>query len=253
MDEDQSRLDAATAAEDKGNFEFAGLCYFSLGDSQERRHERAEAAGSYAKSGYCYRRAADKYRNDDEPESAIECFEKAGDMYEKAGRTTLAQEGMLSTLEYAKDAYRKGRVLCQHEGDFANAQPLFVKEMRAQHRFYRVNRQRWRHLLYWLWSWSSSYGQSWSRWLCSAALIVLVFTTLFTAFGINHLEGMDEPLLRRAVTSLYFSIATATTVGFGDIHAISTPGKLLVCIEMLLGFIVLGGLVTIIVQKVSQR
>ncbi|MGR3277084.1 pentapeptide repeat-containing protein [Acaryochloris marina NIES-2412] len=46
--------------------------------------------------------------------------------------------------------------------------------------------------------------------------------------------------------SLYFSVVTMTTLGFGDIHAhpLSVPGQALVMLQVLIGYVLLGVLIT---------
>ena len=46
--------------------------------------------------------------------------------------------------------------------------------------------------------------------------------------------------------ALYFSIVTMTTLGFGDIHAApdSPLGQVLLSVQVLLGYVMLGALVT---------
>ncbi|MCA8995005.1 MAG: pentapeptide repeat-containing protein [Planctomycetaceae bacterium] len=60
------------------------------------------------------------------------------------------------------------------------------------------------------------------------------------------------------VRSLYFSVVTMTTLGFGDIHANpeSIPGHLLLMVQVMLGYVLLGALVTrlsIMFQGMSHK
>ncbi|HHO55300.1 MAG TPA: two pore domain potassium channel family protein, partial [Trueperaceae bacterium] len=52
------------------------------------------------------------------------------------------------------------------------------------------------------------------------------------------------------LNSLYFSFVTFTTLGFGDISPISSIAKFLVILEVFIGYLMLGLLVTIISKKV---
>jgi len=65
--------------------------------------------------------------------------------------------------------------------------------------------------------------------------ICLNFAVIYAGL---HLLG-DKP--ETAVDYIYFSIVTATTIGYGDLHPISHLGKMIVCVQALLvlAFIVL--------------
>ena len=61
-------------------------------------------------------------------------------------------------------------------------------------------------------------------------------------------EGADLTLapLELAVRSLYSSVVTMTTLGFGDMHAnpASIAGHALLMVQVLLGYMMLGSLIT---------
>ena len=51
----------------------------------------------------------------------------------------------------------------------------------------------------------------------------------------------------------YFSIVTFTTLGFGDVVAANSTARLLVAAEVIVGYIMLGGLVSIFANKFARR
>lgn len=53
--------------------------------------------------------------------------------------------------------------------------------------------------------------------------------------------------------ALYFSIVTFTTLGFGDIVASNILARIIVMIEVILGYIMLGGLISILATKIARR
>ncbi len=53
-------------------------------------------------------------------------------------------------------------------------------------------------------------------------------------------------------TYLYFSVVTFTTLGFGDITPTSTCGEVIVMLEVVLGYLMLGGLISIFSHKLSR-
>lgn len=54
-------------------------------------------------------------------------------------------------------------------------------------------------------------------------------------------------------SALYFSIVTFTTLGFGDVVAASRAARVLVGLEVIVGYVMLGGLVSILANKLARR
>ena len=54
-------------------------------------------------------------------------------------------------------------------------------------------------------------------------------------------------------TPYYFSVVTFTTLGFGDVIPACWQGELLVTIEVILGYVTLGLLISILANKVARR
>ena len=131
---------------------------------------------------------------------------------------------------------------------------------------YNIRRQAWRE---WgrqqpapfrmaaLWFWSiSDYGTSAFRITFWFLLFAVVFAAAYVCPA--HL-GSEPPLLLNLnevdgtpvtvniwIRAIYFSIVTMTTLGFGDIHAnpSSELGHVLLTIQVLIGYILLGALIT---------
>lgn len=94
--------------------------------------------------------------------------------------------------------------------------------------------------------WMSDYGHSMAR-------ILLVFGLLAVGFaGIYYhkpdwLEGLnDSGGVITGLHAFYFSVVTMTTLGFGDIHARADvwQGQILLMLQVIMGYILLGALVT---------
>ena len=70
-------------------------------------------------------------------------------------------------------------------------------------------------------------------------------TLLFPPGVVAKLPDHGAAALPMLARSLYFSIVTMTTLGFGDMHAAKNVlGYLLRTIQVLLGYVLLGALVT---------
>ena len=118
------------------------------------------------------------------------------------------------------------------------------------------------------WKISSDYGRSIEIWALWSFIIAVFFAYMFTPlpdFIANlipdHMHWLTD--LRPALTddgkpvgfysALYFSIVTFTTLGFGDIVAANTTARILVTLEVIVGYIMLGGLISIFANKFARR
>ncbi|MDO8122136.1 ion channel [Isoptericola sp. b490] len=86
----------------------------------------------------------------------------------------------------------------------------------------------------------------------TAVFLVVVASTYWTMSAVDP-ANFSEPLTR--VSAMYLTVATATTVGFGDVAALSDAARAIVTVQMLLDVILLAVLVRAIfrVARVSLR
>jgi len=54
-------------------------------------------------------------------------------------------------------------------------------------------------------------------------------------------------------TMIYYSVVTFTTLGFGDVKPATIEASALVMVEVLLGYVMLGGLISIMANKLARR
>jgi voltage-gated potassium channel Kch len=52
---------------------------------------------------------------------------------------------------------------------------------------------------------------------------------------------------------IYFSVVTLTTLGYGDIVPSSTAAQVLCMVEVFMGYVMLGGLLSIFSNKMARR
>jgi uncharacterized protein YjbI with pentapeptide repeats len=136
----------------------------------------------------------------------------------------------------------------------------------------------WQKAWAWFWGVSCDCGRSFYRWGLVSFLIALFFAYTFTRWPdwiwrgptgwslnfaydwmptwywntlANICPQFNQPL--DFFSALYFSIVTFTTLGFGDIHATNLSAKFLVTVEVIIGYIMLGGLISILANKLARR
>ena len=101
--------------------------------------------------------------------------------------------------------------------------------------------------LYYLWLITSNCGRSMFRWFCCSIILVLLFAWLYNFVGVDY-GPHPTPL-----SNIYFSVVTMTTLGFGDVIPSSISGQLIVMLEVISGYIMLGGLLSIFSNKMARR
>ena len=94
-------------------------------------------------------------------------------------------------------------------------------------------------------------GRSLTRWAGWSCLFAFLYACLYYSLGFRHFHLQYMP--RSFITALYYSIVTFTTLGFGDIVPSTNLSALIVCSEVILGYVMLGGLISIFAGKLSRR
>lgn len=113
----------------------------------------------------------------------------------------------------------------------------------------------WREHVFRLWELTSHCGRSIGLWVFWSALIAVGFAFIYQAFGGDSITfSLDMagklPDLR---SYLYYSVVTFTTLGFGDIIPKTNWARLAVGAEVVLGYVMLGGLISIFANKLARR
>jgi uncharacterized protein YjbI with pentapeptide repeats len=109
------------------------------------------------------------------------------------------------------------------------------------------SRGRWSGAVYQIWRLTSDCGRSMSRWCLLILIQVLLFAWLFTLVDINY--GPNETWL----SPLYYSIVTLTSLGYGDVVPRSVGGQVVAMAEVVVGYVMLGGLISIFSNRIARR
>jgi len=115
----------------------------------------------------------------------------------------------------------------------------YLKEFRDRSRFSRV--------LYYIWWITSDCGRSLTRWFLWILLLAFLFALLYSFAGVDY--GDYQTVL----SPLYYSIVTLTTLGYGDIVPASLAAQIIAMAEVITGYVMLGGLLSIFNNKIARR
>jgi uncharacterized protein YjbI with pentapeptide repeats len=102
-------------------------------------------------------------------------------------------------------------------------------------------------VIYWIWWLSSDCGRSILRWGACTGVLVLFYAWAYTLVGVNWGPSASE------ISPIYFSVVTMTTLGYGDIVPASFGAKMVAMSEVVTGYVMLGGLLSIFSGKMASR
>ncbi len=131
--------------------------------------------------------------------------------------------------------YRNAISTWEEKNDRAKADLYFVKMMREKRR----QKGKFKSILEWmLVDITTEYGTSWLNILFSWAIIILGSAFIYGVFN-----GLDSEI--NCWQSLYFSIITFATLGYGDISPANDFTRIVASIESLLGAILISAFVVV--------
>jgi uncharacterized protein YjbI with pentapeptide repeats len=109
----------------------------------------------------------------------------------------------------------------------------------------------WGRFWCFLWWVFADCGRSLTRWATWSVAIAHVFALIYWMMGPDYF--MVSYLDFNLPNMLYYSIVTFTTLGFGDISPKTTGSAFMVSLEVISGYVMLGGLISIFSGKLSRR
>jgi len=86
--------------------------------------------------------------------------------------------------------------------------------------------------------------------LLMATVLILGYSYIYRAIAVQPDTAFSEPLTQ--ASAVYFTVTVLTTVGFGDITAVTDVARLVVTSQMLLGLTVISVGVKLIVQSTQS-
>jgi hypothetical protein len=180
-------------------------------------------------------------------ESALDLLNQAGAALRKAG-----------AHYHAAAAFRRARICASDVGLVHVAASSYQSEMVSTEEWLR-RRKSPTTIIYAIWRCTSSYGQSWLRWLGCVSLAVVCFGLIYLPApdkapwrGTVRLEAPYEP------TNDWFDafFASLIALGFPGLAGVSPANdftKLILVLNGLTGFVLLAVLITLLTQRISSR
>lgn len=133
------------------------------------------------------------------------------------------------------------------EVDFTGAYLLrrHILDQNYIHEFRNVGRLN--SAIYWVWWLTSDCGRSLLRWGVCTVIVTALFGLGYMAVDVDFGASPTE------LSPFYFSLVTITTLGYGDVLPSSTWAQAMVMAEVAMGYMMLGGMLSIFSDKMARR
>ncbi len=119
---------------------------------------------------------------------------------------------------------------------------------------FRRNKGKLHATVYWTWDTFVDCGRTPWRLMTWVFTTWLLFAEAFFTLQLLWPDSFDiGPLPETIWTMLYYSIVTLTTLGFGDVTPLTYPAMIFVSMEVLLGYIIFGCLISFLSSKMVPR
>jgi len=125
---------------------------------------------------------------------------------------------------------------------------LFLQDQDFLEEYYDAKNTRSLIILWWM---LSDCGRSLARWAGWSGIFALLFALAYFLMGPAHFHTSYLPF--SFTTMVYYSGVTFSTLGFGDITPMTSTASLMVLAEVVVGYVMLGGLVSIFAGKLGRR
>ena len=115
----------------------------------------------------------------------------------------------------------------------------YIEEFRTQ-----SDTHEWLYRVWWI---TSDCGRSLLRWSAWTVVIALLYAIAYTQVDIDWGDN------KTALSPVYYSVVTFTTLGYGDVLPGSITAQVLAISEVILGYFSLGGMMSILSDKLARR
>jgi uncharacterized protein YjbI with pentapeptide repeats len=159
---------------------------------------------------------------------------------------TSFENANVSGIKYDRYARYKGIKLSNCFGS-----PRFLRFAKDQEYIEDFRKSTIRFPVYLLWLILADCGRSLLLWASWAFGMALFFAVKFFSMGPEAFEVTNLGFSFETMT--YYSVVTFTTLGFGDVIPNTIEASKWVMLEVILGYVMLGGLISILANKLARR
>ncbi len=231
---------------------------YTKDDKAEAWQQAAKVSDSNKKSAECFERASDLMAEQFKYDEAADYLESAiyrldSSLGIDAAESAVSRRVRLIFIKENKTTHdqterliRKCRIFYDQAGNRNESSKLFVLEADINKRKKSIFVQ-FIVFLYWLFA---KYGESPIRVFWSSILLIVIWALIYRYMGISYNlkgEGAEGEL----ITSIYFSIVTFTTLGYGDFSPVA-EARIFASIQAMLGLFMTSLFLVTFVRKYSR-
>jgi hypothetical protein len=159
------------------------------------------------------------------------------------------EKAIVNGVKYSRPTKCRGINVTQATGS-----PAFVRFAKDQDFLEELRSTKWGNIKYHVWNIIADCGRSMFRWMFLSSLLAFLFATKYIlAYGDNPKSFIFATQPESIITFFYYSVVTFTTLGFGDVVPATESLKIWVMIEVIVGYMMLGGLISIFANKLARR
>jgi len=133
--------------------------------------------------------------------------------------------------------------------------PRFKRFAEHQNYIEEIKSDKNKFVIYHMWRILSDCGRSLFRWGLWAVILSIIYGFIFFFIGADSFQ-INSTLNENShelFIMIYYSVVTFTTLGFGDVTPVTTGAAIAVMLEVITGYIMLGGLISIFSSKLVER
>lgn len=149
----------------------------------------------------------------------------------------------------------------QNIGSASLADEFYIKEQNVRKGAAWNQNKFLKFIAFWLWKNTCDYGTSFTKWLITSLVIIAFFGFCYKHYPLavdNHpfLQAIKPSLQDNAYhnwfSPFYYSVITIATLGYGDIVPSDASGQIFSAAEVLIGYLMFGGLLTVFAKKITR-
>ena len=145
--------------------------------------------------------------------------------------------------------YRDLKQNMQDHGDYSKAGEFYYREMEMRRKGAEKIKDRIGLKVY---KFLAGYGENYWNTAAVSGSIILIFALLYGIFDCLQYSIENPCLYQEIIDVVYFSFVTFTTLGLGDITPLTTFGKVLICLEAVIGAFMIALFVVVFVRKMAR-
>jgi len=172
-------------------------------------------------------------------------------------RDAVFDDAHLGHIRYTEDGFWwRGTVLMEtHLDNALYVDPLLERCAKDQYYLYVLKYRNRKNpvfrFFFFLWWITCNFGKSPLLWAAWAIILAISFACVYYLLGEHAFDTRN--LDWDFSTTVYYSVVTFTTLGFGDVTPKTQVAAWWVMAEVIVGYVMLGGLISIFATKLARR